>query len=234
MKIIWKHLLSMITFYNNSGFIIFISFIFFICFIYITKSIVNKEDNWEYIKHIYIRGISNIILIFLGGMSLLWIIGIYFQTDLFVILQFDKMWKTILSILIINQLIEKGRLYRKLMFSKSLRDLEIEKELYEVQLEYNYYLNLSKHQLDVADYKMGILKSLAPLSLLTTLGGYYIQYNSKNIDWDKYSIVLLICLLYYVYQYKQTYVKVKDLKYDIFKMEQDIAKLNVSRKTSHI
>lgn len=115
------------------------------------------------------------------------------------------------------------------------------REFYDTLLEYQQnneivklhnMMNNYNSSIEVLKIKLGILKTIAPASLIPLIVGYMFNNNDIIINWNNYTICLIALLIVYFYQVWKCYNRISLLKLFITEIKND---LNIMQEeTIHI
>lgn len=121
-------------------------------------------------------------------------------------------------------------MYNHIIFADSLHKISSEKVLTDEGIKYtpsesalNIYetsiLELGQVYENLQN-KLGILKSLSPMTLLVLLLGYLVDKSKQvALDWNIYTVLVLFSLGLYGYYLYDTYKKMMHVNYDIYQVK---------------
>jgi len=158
-----------------------------------------------------------------------------FSINLFVILNVSKYWKIMLSILMICKFRSGKKLYKDVDFRRYLRDVERKKFGYNSpeniligdieRFNLNYELQVER---------LGILKSMSPISLLPLVAGYVLEGKSIIVNWSWYTIIFYTILLIYFYNIWKCYNNMKIWKNRVWEVQEQLQIINYRAENAKI
>lgn len=100
--------------------------------------------------------------------------------------------------------------------------------------EIEYWKIQEEQGCEMLSRKLDILIKLAPISLLSTLLGYFLQnIKQVSINWNIYIVVILSILGIYVYVIFDTFSKMKRKMNTIRKMEQKVIEIQKKKEETN-
>ncbi len=126
------------------------------------------------------------------------------------LLQLSEWWKIIFGIWIMVHIISGKELYRKLRFSGFLK--EVKNGDYKYTNPVNVFMDIIERynaNYIIQTEKLGILKSLTPISLLPLIAGYILEGKNIKVNWNWYTIAFFTILAFYLYNLWKCYKNIK-------------------------
>ncbi len=139
------------------------------------------------------------------------------------LLKLSKWWKIIFGIWIIVHIISGKELYDKLNFNDFLREVKNGNHSYTTPV--NIFMNIIERY--NANYviqaeKLGILKSLTPISLLPLIAGYILEGKNIEVNWNWYTIAFFTILVLYLYNLWKCYKNMKFWKLQMVEIQNEL------------
>lgn len=90
-----------------------------------------------------------------------------------------------------------------------------------IQDELEYWKVWEKEKYDNLSTKLDLLKSFAPVSLISLIAGYLIEHSEEvEIEWNAYLIIFVIIIGWFIFEIVNTYEKMKMRRKMLTKLEQ--------------
>lgn len=137
-----------------------------------------------------------------------------FYIDILYLFQFNKYWKIFFTLWIVFHLKSAKSLYSRLEFHDFIDNVIDGK--YSYTSPENIYLNsIDEYQMnyELEFEKLGILKSIAPVSLIPLIAGYVLEGKNIIVNWNWYTVAIFIILFIYIYKLWKTYKYLKIWKW---------------------
>lgn len=197
---------KIINIYNDNfcNIIIVISLFFIITGI----NIVKNENDRKKCNFLFILK-ENIVK--MTVMLILWFAFVIFikeafSINIFGLSDFSRYWKILVSIWIAINFVKGKKLYNDLNFYALLEEIK------EGENDYTSLEHIMLKMIDnyCAGYaleveKIGILKCLAPISLIPLIAGYIVEGKDIKVNWNWYTVVFFGGLFVYIYNFWKSY-----------------------------
>lgn len=167
----------------------------------------NKWYNYEYvIKKKLMEMLVFVIMFFI----LIIFLNEAFSIDILVLLQLSQCWKFIFSIWIAKNICSGKKLYDWLNFNNFMQRVK------EGEYKYATPENIMMDIIDsynsnyiLQNEKLGILKSLTPISLIPLIAGYILEGKNITVNWNWYTVAFFAILFLYFYNLWKCYKNMK-------------------------
>lgn len=190
----------------NLALTLIICFLICFCSIFYTKYKVDENERWKYFGIALRKKLLGMIMLFVGIVFLTIFLEESFSVNIFELLHVSKWWKLLAVVWIINHIISGKKLYEEINFKYNLQ--EIKKREFGYRTTENIMLDIesrynSNYVLQVE--RLGLLKSLTPVSLIPLIFGYILEGKELAIDWNWYTVVFFSILFIYFYNLWKCY-----------------------------
>lgn len=210
---------------------LFICVFIIICIkIYINYRVYDNET-WIFFKWVIWKKISEMIVFAIMIGCLVIMLEKVFLIDVEALLHISQYGKIIFSIWLIVNIISGKKLYAWQAFNDTLQ--KIKNEEYMNSSPENIMLDwLSRYnaQYTLETEKLGVLKSLTPISLVSLCAGYILEGKNILVDWNWYTTVFLILLLLYIYNLWKCYKSMQFLKIQQLEIERELRDMQFQRE----
>lgn len=154
-----------------------------------------------------------------------------FNIDVLYLVQFNRFWKLFIGIWIVFHIKSSKSLYNRLVFHDFLDNVRYGKYPY-TSPENIYLNNLDEYQInyELEFEKLGILKSLAPVSLIPLLAGYILEGKSIAVSWNWYTVAFFSILFLYFYKLWKVYEYLKIWKWKKLQTQKELRILQYKEK----
>lgn len=200
--------------------------------LYFNKNSI-EDYRLEYFVYVLKKKFTEMIVFLLIDLFLILFLTKIFYiniTGLFYIFGCEKI---VLGVWIIVNIFSGRRLYKELYFNDFLRKVRRGK--------YNY-MSSKNIMLDIFDRcdanytlqaeRLGILKSLAPISLIPLFGGYILEGKDIIINWNWYTMTFFAVLFIYFYNLWMCYKNMKLWKAQLLKVQSELRNLQYEKSES--
>lgn len=231
--------------YNISFWSIFFIIIFSLTYIGITLYLKMKndeeDDEWYYFAYAIKKKLIEMFVssLFIGFL----ILFLYesFSINVMNLLHVLQYWKLIVGIWIVANIISGKKLYDRLNFRQYIR--KVKRGEYTHTTPENIMLEIidtynCNYALQVE--RLGILKSLTPISLIPPITGYILEGKNIAVDWNWYTAAFFGILFIYFYNLWKTYKNMQFWKIRTLEIQKEIrdiqwqSKINTNADTTNI
>ena len=201
-----------INIFNNNFSSFLIIILLFLVAIAMNLYSDKKEEGmkWIYFKIVIIKKLMEISVFFFCCIFIVFFLNEVFSIKILESNYFSQYWKVVLSFFILCNISQGKKIYDEINFKDLLKEIADDKYLYSspenIMLEMieRYHLNYS---LEVE--RLGILKSLTPISLVPLLAGYIFEGKNIQVNWNGYTITFFVFLCFYFYKLWKCYNNIK-------------------------
>ena len=153
-----------------------------------------------------------------------------FPINIFSLLD-GRYWKIIFSIWMIKNIFSGKDLYKELNFDDLLRKTREKK--YNYTSPENIMVNkIERYNMSytMQAEKLGILKSLTPISLLPLIAGYVLEGKNISVDWNWYTVAFVSILFVYFYNVWKCYKNMELWKLRIEKVKEELRDMQYNKE----
>lgn len=146
-----------------------------------------------------------------------------FNIDLVSLIKIGVYWKLIIGFWIVLHLKAGRALYKKLNFYNFLDDVKRRKYYYTTPQ--NIFLDIIERYKTNYEFeieRLGILKSLTPVSLVPLLAGYILEGKDVIVNWNWYTIIFFVILFFYFYNVWKCYRNTKFWKLQMLEIQKEL------------
>lgn len=225
-----------VNLYNdNFWFIILLAIFLLACMalnLYFNKNSI-EDYRLEYFVYVLKKKFTEMIVFLLIDLFLILFLTKIFYINITGLFHIFGCEKIVLGVWIIVNIFSGRRLYKKLYFNDFLRKVRRGK--------YNY-MSSKNIMLDIFDRcdanytlqaeRLGILKSLAPISLIPLFGGYILEGKDIIINWNWYTMTFFAVLFIYFYNLWMCYKNMKLWKAQLLKVQSELRNLQYEKSES--
>lgn len=154
-----------------------------------------------------------------------------FSINVVELLQVIKYWKIIFGIWILLHMISGKELYNKINFSDFLQQVKDDKRKFTTP-EKTFLDIIERYNANyiIQVEKLGILKSLTPISLLPLIVGYIIEGKDISVNWNWYTVVFFAILFLYLYNLWKCYKNMKFWKLYTVEVQKELRDIQCQDK----
>lgn len=219
--------------YNDFFIGILINAIFAFIFIAIILFFKMKQDGdnkWYKFSTVSKKELLQIIMQGIIALFLITFLKESFNIDLVRLLQIETYWKVIVGVWIVLHLKSGRKLYRNLNFFDFLDNVKSGKYYY--TSPQNIFLDTIEkyktyYELEIE--KIGVLKSLTPISLVPLLAGYVLEGKDIIVNWNWYTIIFFTILFFYFYSVWKCYKNIRFWKIKILQIKKELRTLEYEK-----
>lgn len=171
---------------------------------------------------------------------LLFVIGLIifemFVSEIFLInigeiLDIRKYWRVAIGLWVLIRLRSAPKLYRRLNDRDFLRNIKSGE--YNYTTPENIFLELIEEysvNIEMQIEKMGIMKSLTPISLLPLIAGYVLEGKDIKINWNWFTIAMVAVLLIYLYNLWKCYYDMRFWKFRKIEIQRELREFKTTKE----
>lgn len=156
-----------------------------------------------------------------------WILIVFlndaFSIDMLSLLNAPQYWKIIFSVWVVGNIHSGMRLYDWLNYTDFLDEVKTGKYPYKspekIMLDMMDRYN-AKYLLQTE--RLGILKSLTPISLIPLIAGYVLEGKNVNVDWNWYTVAFFTILFLYFFNVWKCYKNMQFLKKRLIEIQKEL------------
>lgn len=224
----FEFLNSFINVYNNLFFII-LAIIFIVLFgigfnFHSRKN--DSDEKWGAFIYVIKKKFLELMMIVVLFAVLIYFVNNIFSISIFQISNILYYSKIIIGIILMKIVSSGKHLYSELNYINFLQQVKKGKYSYTTpnniltDLKSRYHMN---YELQVE--RLGILKSMTPISLTPLIAGYIIEGKEINVNWNTYTIIFFSLILVYIYSMWRCYSDIRLWKLREFEIEKELRQL---------
>lgn len=207
-----------------------IVFVLWLCLILLGDD-KKRKTNVKTMLKLELESVIKFILVFV---FLLLISETCFNIDIIKIVVKCKFDKIIIGTIIWYFICDAKKIHFFIREDDLLREIEKNSFLNSPVKEIEYWKIQEEQGCEILSRKLDILIKLAPISLLSTFLGYFLQnIDQVSINWNIYTVVIMSVLGIYMYMIFDTFSRVKRKKNTIRKMEQKVIEIQNKKEESN-
>lgn len=219
--------------YNN----LFVLLIFAIILCIAIKGIMVFRDNNEKMTfrvalHIGFKKLIEQITVFV---VLYFIINVCMEISVFRLLDEHKLIKLLIGCIMIYDTRYGYKAYGRLRFDDFLDDIENGKYAYcPTHQEYENLIIDYQASSELIKEKLGIIKSLTPISIITVIAGYVLKGEDIVVNWSGCTIVFVLIIILFVWSLYDNYKKLCTIRRKCAEVEKRLNKVKVERNDKNL
>lgn len=217
---------SIIKIYNNCFETILFLIIFYLICMAInlhSKMKEGKDEKWYNFMYVVKKKLMEMIVFAMFVLVFCIFINESFSINIVRNSYVCQYWKIIFSIWIIKNILSGKKLYDKFSFSDFIqkvkrgeyRHASPENIMLDIIDRYNFNYTLQSERL-------GILKSLTPISLIPLIAGYILEGKDIAVDWNWYTVAFFGILFLYFYQLWRCYKNMQFWKVRALEVQKEL------------
>lgn len=218
--------------YNNLFFVIIIIIIIAVLikgFAIFSDNNENKKITFRVTLHSGFEKLIEQIIVFI---VLCFIINMCIEINVINLLLEYGLIKIIIGGIAVYDLCYSYKVYGRLRFDDFLDDIEDGKYMYSpTQSEYENLIIDYKTSIELIKEKLGIIKSLTPISVITVIAGYVLEGEDIVINWNGCTIVFVIFIILCIWAIYDNFKKLCNIKLKLAEVEK---RLNKNKYDDHI
>lgn len=195
-------------------------------FILYSKVKSDGEEKWYSFEYVIKKKLTEMFVFAIMVLILIIFLNETFSIDILVLLHISQYWKFIFSIWVVKNIYSGKKLYDWFNFNDFLqrvkdgkyRDTTPENIMMDIIDRYNSNYILQNE-------KLGILKSLTPISLIPLVAGYILEGKNITVNWDWYTVVFFAILFLYFYYVWKCYKNMKFWKMRVLEIQKELRQI---------
>ena len=195
----------------------------FVAFSLYLKNKNESDEKWYCFVYTLKKKLIEMLVMLLFTWILILFLNETFSIDLIKMIHLSKYWKLIFGIWVWLNIVSGKKLYDRLNFSDFIQ--KVKKGNYRYTSPENIMLEIidrynANYVLQVE--RLGILKSLTPISLIPLIAGYVIEGKNIEIDWNWYTVVFFAILFIYFYNLWKCYKNIQFWKIRVLEVQKEL------------
>lgn len=170
----------------------------------------DEDEKWHSYIYVIKKKLTEMIVFAIMIFILIVFLNEAFSIDIWGLLHVSEYWKIIFGIWIIKNICSGKKLYNWFNFNDFLQ--RVKKGIYGNTTPENIMMDLIDRYNSnyiLQNEKLGILKSLTPISLIPLMAGYILEGKNITVNWDWYTVAFFTILVLYFYNVWKCYKNMK-------------------------
>lgn len=189
------------------------------------------DEKWYSFKYVVLKKLTEMIVLILMILALIIFLNESFFIDTLSVLNVTKYWKIVFSIWMLLNIVSGKRLYDWLEFGDFLQRVKDGKYGYTTpEIMILDIIERCNSKYELQKEKLGILKSLTPISVIPLIGGYILEGKKVAVDWNIYTISFFAILIWYFYSLWKCYKDMQLLKRRKLEIQRELTDIQYKSK----
>lgn len=211
--------------YNNIFTILFISILFWVVIKVMTIYQDNDKNKKMTFRVALNIGFKKLIEQLIAFGALCFIINMCIEISIFHLLLEYRLIKVLIGSVVVYDLWYTHKAYGRLRYDDFLDDIENGKYAYcPTQLEYENLIIHYQMSVELIKEKLGIIKSLTPISVITVIAGYVLKGEDIVVNWNGCTIIFVLIIILFIWSLYDNYKKLCDIKHKCLEVEKRLNK----------
>lgn len=195
--------------------------------------LMNEEDDkkWYSFRLVCKQEVGYVLMLVIGIFIFNFFVSGAFSIKVYNYLDIHRYWKIAVGLWIIIRLRSAKILYKELNYKDFLR--RVRRGEYNYTTPENIFLDMIEEystNIEMQNEKMGILKSLTPISLLPLIVGYILEGKDIEIDWNWFTVAIVAILVIYLYNLWKCYYDMRFWKLRKIDIQRELREYNMVEK----